>query len=137
MEVSENTKRDDAEALMDEYLADVDRRAREAMARAAQATPGQWKLRLMDVYADQDGTSNVDTAVRVASTYYCDKNGRPRTNDATFIANAHKDVPALGATAVALAAEVRRLRERDVAWQRATGCDSPVEVLTLDRWGDE
>lgn len=52
---------------------------------ASQATPGRWKLWGMSVMADQDGTSNVDTAVHVASTHYRDENGKPRTWDADWI----------------------------------------------------
>ena len=53
---------------------------------AAKATPGVWKLWGMTVMADQDGTSNVDSAVEVAHTVYRDERGKPRTWDAMHIA---------------------------------------------------
>ena len=53
---------------------------------AEAATPGVWKLWGMSVMADQDGTSNVDTAVSVAHTLYRDEHGKPRTWDAQHIA---------------------------------------------------
>lgn len=52
---------------------------------ARKATPGRWKLWAMSVLADQDGTSNVDTAVLVADTYG-GVNGHPRTFNASHIA---------------------------------------------------
>jgi hypothetical protein len=57
--------------------------ADEAVARAA--TPGRWKLWAMSVMTDQDGTSNVDTAVAVAQTGLLVA-GHPRTFDAAHIA---------------------------------------------------
>ena len=52
---------------------------------ANNATPGVWKLWGMSVMADQDGASNVDTAVAVAQTYHRDEHGKPRTWDAELI----------------------------------------------------
>lgn len=71
---------------------------------AEAATPGVWKLWGMTVMADQDGTSNVDTAVGVAHTLYRDENDKPRTFDAEHIAAF--DPP----TVLALLGEVDRLR---------------------------
>lgn len=52
---------------------------------ASKATPGRWKAWGMQALADQDGTSNVDTAVPVASTFCCDEAGHPRTFDLDHI----------------------------------------------------
>lgn len=52
---------------------------------ASNATPGVWKLWGMSVMADQDGTSNVVTAVEVARTAHRDEHGKPRTWDAELI----------------------------------------------------
>jgi hypothetical protein len=57
----------------------------EDKAVAQSATPGHWKLWGMSVMADQDGTSNVATAVPVAQTAMV-VDGRPRTFDAHHIA---------------------------------------------------
>jgi hypothetical protein len=54
-------------------------------ADAEKATPGRWKSWGMQALADQDGTSDVDTAVPVASTFSCDEAGRPRTYDLDHI----------------------------------------------------
>lgn len=69
----------------------------------AKATPGPWSLWCMDVMYSPDGSSDADTAVTVASTHYLNADGRPRTNDAEFIAEARTLLPLL-------AAEVERLR---------------------------
>lgn len=61
------------------------------------ATAGRWKLWGMDVMADQDGTSNVDTATPVAHTSYRDENGKPRTFDAHLICDMHAALPLLTA----------------------------------------
>jgi len=63
--------------------------------RCSKATPGPWKLWGMSVLADPVGDSNLDTAIHVANTAFRDANGRPRTNDADFIAAARTDVPNL------------------------------------------
>ena len=77
----------------------------EIQERLDKVTPGRWKLWGMTVMADQDGTSNQETAVTVADTYYLNADGRPRVNDAEFIAHAQReDIPNL-------LAEVRRLRQ--------------------------
>ncbi|HEY9367020.1 hypothetical protein [Streptomyces sp.] len=49
----------------------------------AKATPGRWKLWGMEVLADIDGTSNVDTALPVARTSH---EAGLRTFNATYIA---------------------------------------------------
>ena len=72
-------------------------------ARADAATPAPWKLWGMSVLADPVGDSNLDTAIHVANTSYRNAQGRPRTNDADFIAGARLDIPNL-------LAEVERLR---------------------------
>ena len=72
-------------------------------ARADAATPGPWKTWGMGVLADPVGDSNLDTAIPVANTAFRDAEGRPRTNDADFIAGARLDIPNL-------LAEVERLR---------------------------
>jgi hypothetical protein len=61
----------------------------------AAATPGKWKLWAADVMADQDGTSNVDTAKHVASTHFTDTEGHPRTNDAQLICALHRNARGL------------------------------------------
>lgn len=67
--------------------------AAEMRAKAEKATPGRWKLWGMAVMADQDGTSNVDTAVPVCATYSTDaESGRLRTYDADHIAGMHPAV---------------------------------------------
>jgi hypothetical protein len=101
---------DDESRPTTERLDELDAMARAARERAGKATPGKWKLWGMDVYADQDGSSNVDTAKLVASTYFLDGESRPRTFDATFIAAAREDVSALAAALLEATAEVRRLR---------------------------
>lgn len=58
----------------------------EIEATARKATQGHWKPWGMQVLADQDGTSNVDTARPVCSTYYRNEEGRRRTFDADHIA---------------------------------------------------
>jgi Family of unknown function (DUF6221) len=52
---------------------------------AKAATQGNWKLWAMAVLADQDGTSNVDTAVLVANTFSMEHD-KPLTFNATHIA---------------------------------------------------
>jgi hypothetical protein len=82
--------------------ADIRDRLRQLTEAHAAATPGVWKLWGMSVMADQDGTSNVDTAVTVAHTSYRDEHGKPRTFDASFICDAHRDVPWLVAALTAV-----------------------------------
>ena len=90
-------------------------------ARAA-ATGGVWKLWGMDVLADQDGTSNVDTAVPVAHTSYRDENGKPRTWDADLICEMHAALPDL-------IADARKLRAlRDAIEGLADDYDGDFEV---------
>lgn len=74
---------------------------------ASIATPGTWKLWGMLVMADQDGTSNVDTAVEVAHTLHRDEDNKPRTWDAKHIAGMQPSV----ALAVA-----EWLRTEAIAW---------------------
>lgn len=50
---------------------------------AREATPGRWKLWAMEVRADIDGTSNLDTSLPVAQTYH---EAGLRTCNATHIA---------------------------------------------------
>lgn len=76
--------------------------------RIAAATPGVWKLWGMDVLADQDGTSDVDTAVPVATTRML-IDGKPRTFDAELVAHAPTDLAAL----VKFAREVEVLHQRE------------------------
>ena len=100
-------------------------------ARADRATPAPWKLWGMSVLADPVGDSNLDTAILVANTTFRDAQGRPRTNDADFIAAARSDVPAL-------LAEVERLTRivngyaRTPAEQRAAEAEAEVERLRAD-----
>lgn len=76
--------------------AEVLRQAADELDRLyANGTQGAWKLWGMQVLADQDGTSNVDTAVPVASTFCRNEDGKPRTWDATLIAALHNATPAL------------------------------------------
>ena len=50
-------------------------------------TPGVWKLWETSIYADQDGTGNIDTAVFIAIVPR-DVDGKLRTHDAEFIVQA-------------------------------------------------
>lgn len=84
------------------------------------ATPGVWKIWGMEVMADQKGTSNVDDAVPVAQTYCRNADGSPRTFDAQFIIEAHREVPVLTS---AIRAALRK-------------CDQ-LEKLADDRGADE
>lgn len=84
--------------------------------RVAKATLGEWA---QDPYST-GGTIDI---------WACGGAGGPsvayvprdRPDDAEFIEHARTDVPAL-------VTEVRRLRERDSAWQRATKCGEPEQV---------
>lgn len=51
--------------------------------RAEAATPGRWKLWGMEVRADVDGTSNLDTSLPVATSYH---EAGLRTFNADYIA---------------------------------------------------
>ena len=82
-------------------------------ARADAATGGPWKTWAMQVLADPVGDSNLDTAIHVAGTSYRNAQGRPRTNDADFIAAARTDVPDLLAEIERLRGEVLNAREVD------------------------
>jgi hypothetical protein len=85
----------------------ITKEKREELRQAAtKATPGPWKVWVMDVYADPVGDSNIDTAVLVAKTVYRDEEGRPRTNDCDFIAAA--DPPTILALLDALDEAERR-----------------------------
>jgi hypothetical protein len=57
--------------------------------RAGQATPGKWKLWGMQVRADIDGTSKLDTSLPVARTSH---EAGLRTFNATYIATMHPEV---------------------------------------------
>jgi hypothetical protein len=81
-------------------------RLAEIRAKTEAATPGPWKLWAMEVMADLDGTSNVDTAVGVAQTFGGTHPGR--TNDAEFIAMARTAIPEL-----LQALEMARAEERE------------------------
>jgi hypothetical protein len=89
----------------------------------------------MSVLADPVGDSNLDTAIPVANTAFRDAEGRPRTNDADFIAAARSDVPAL-------LAEVERLTRivngyaRTPVEQRATDAEAEVGVGDSDHPSD-
>jgi hypothetical protein len=87
----------------------------------AKSTKGDWKTWGMSVMADVDGTSNVDTAITVCGTYYNDENGRPRTNDADFIAHAHNNITALIAIIeeqeAGYEAQLRLVAEERDAWK--------------------
>ncbi|WP_437310086.1 hypothetical protein [Sorangium sp. So ce388] len=97
--------------LTAERLDDLDRRAREAGERAAKATPGPWKPD-----ATHEGTPVVyrqlpdvaPNATNSAEVVFEADWGRDE--DASFVAAAREDVPALSAAVLALSAEVRRLR---------------------------
>lgn len=65
-------------------------------------TPGKWKLWATQIMADQDGTSNVDTAKHVADF------SAPRTWDADMCCILQRNMPGLLADAQALA-DVRTL----------------------------
>lgn len=68
----------------------------------AKATGGAWKMWGMDVMADRDGTSNIETAGLVAKTH--DQDRGLRTFNGDFICEAHRLIPRL-------LAEVRALRQ--------------------------
>lgn len=106
----------------------AEERLAEIAGRADAATPGVWKLWGMSVMADQDGTSNVDTAVDVARTLYRDDAGKPRTWDAEFIAHARQDVPRLVA---ALRAVLDVADEWRMAEDYATRVGAPASDLAL------
>lgn len=72
-------------------------------ARAEAATPGPWKLWGMTVMTDRAGTGNVDDADDIAFT--TDPDRGTRTFNASFIAHAREDVPALLAEVEALRTE--------------------------------
>lgn len=108
--MSECTKKCDVD-LSEEGLEEIER-------RAAKATAGEWA---------------VDASYRrpELTVFACDLPKQPaickfgitpeESANAAFIAAARTDVPAL-------VAEVRRLRKRDSAWQRATKCGEPEQV---------
>lgn len=80
-------------------------------ARADAATPGPWKLWAMSVLADPVGDSNLDSAIPVADTFFRNDQGKPRTFDATFIAHAREDVPAMVAAIERAIFELDRIPE--------------------------
>lgn len=80
------------------------------------ATPGAWKLWGMTVMADQDGTSDYETAVPVAQTWFRDEHDKPRTWDASLIAESHNLLPALLDALAAAEAEVERIRALVDQW---------------------
>jgi hypothetical protein len=82
--------------------------------RAQEADHGSWKVWVMDVYADPVGDSNIDTAVLVARTGYCDEQGRPGAHICDHIAAA--DPPTMLALLDAL----------DEAEKRAEAAENPV-----------
>jgi len=102
-------------------------------ARADKATPGPWKLWAMSVLADPVGDSNLDTAIPVADTFFRNADGRPRTNDATFIAHARTDVPALLAEVERLARIVNGY-DRNPAEQRAAELIGHATTLNRLCW---
>lgn len=76
------------DGLLDEAPSAVDtlrEAARVMRERAECATSGRWKSWGMEVRADIDGTSNLDTSLPVASTYSTNTEGRLRTFDADHI----------------------------------------------------
>lgn len=72
--------------VVDEMIAFITARLDEVEEQAQRATPGVWKLWGMSVMADQDGTSNAETAIDVAHTVMIDDDGKPRTFNAQHIA---------------------------------------------------
>lgn len=104
-------------ALTSDEGDDVSDRLSEIEARLAGATPGVWKLWGMDVLADQDGTSDVDTAVPVATTRML-IDGKPRTFDAELIAHAPTDLTAL----VKFAREVEALHQPRTVYANESHC---------------
>lgn len=82
-------------------------------ARLKAATPGEWKIWGAAVMADQDGTSNAETAAHVADTRWADEEGRNRTFNASFIAHAHQDIPALVSALRVAVRELTELSEGD------------------------
>lgn len=79
-------------------------------------TPGVWKLWGMTVMADQDGTSNFDTAASVAQTYFRDEHDKPRTWDAEFTARMHRELPDLLDEVERLRATVVRVKALADGW---------------------
>lgn len=98
--------------------------------RAANTTPGVWKLWGMTVMADEDGTSNVDTAVGVANTLYRDEHGKPRTWDADYIAAMQPSVGLALADVLDVIAYVKQYEGESDYF--ATGAKGDV-ALTLAR----
>jgi hypothetical protein len=97
--------------------------------RAEIATPGRWKSWGMEVRADTDGTSNLDTSLPVASTYSMNAEGRPRTYDADHIIGMQP--------AVALA--VADWLENVAAWidEGLGRCDDLYQTNYPDAWNDQ
>lgn len=79
-----------------------------------EATPGTWKLWGMAVMADVDGTSDVQMAKRVASTFF-QLDGHPRTNDASLIAALRNSASELLDELERLRAEVANTQDEDRA----------------------
>lgn len=67
-------------------------RLSEIETRAAKATEGPWRTWGLVVMADPENTFDVSKAIEVAQTRYTNAEGKPRTNDADFIAAARTDV---------------------------------------------
>lgn len=73
---------------------EIKNECRAIIAQAEKATPGPWKLWGMSVLHDPTGNGSVTKdCFRVASTGYSDGDGRPRTNDAEFIASSRSFTP--------------------------------------------
>lgn len=71
---------------MDELIKFLNDRLEEEYEVIRKATPGSWKEWGMQVMADQDGTSNVETAVPVANVTYVTEDGpQLRTFNSRFM----------------------------------------------------
>lgn len=103
----------------DAFLAECLDKATDAKTVAAKATGGQWKTFLMTVYADFDGTSNIDTARKIANTCRVD-DGYICAFDADFIAHARTSNPDLADRVTKLVDMVRQRDEQITSQQRST-----------------
>jgi hypothetical protein len=123
--VSECSEKCDVD-LSEEGLALLEERARELAAVVAEATPGSWLQPLEDEQRAIVSSRDPD-----ASLLGLDRDGMAifyREEDATFVVVARSSAPTLSTHALALVAEVRRLRDRDRGWRSLTGYDSPDQA---------
>lgn len=98
----------------------------EALELDGKATPAPWKSWGMQSRYDPVGDSNVETSVLVATTYYQNEDGRPRTNDLNLINRYRTLAPTL---ARALRDALTEIARKDAALEK-------VRPYVADRIGD-